>query len=116
ANLSGSLVQPSYLSMPVSVGYGPSGYLQIPLGSPAGRASYLQIPVNAGYGPPSYLQIELGRNAGGAVPSAPAPSASPTVPPYGAVPGAGTGVLGRLAYDIPKTASDDVPPVVPAAE
>lgn len=116
ANLSGSLVQPSYLSMPVSVGYGPSGYLQIPLGSPAGRASYLQIPVSSGFGPPSFLQIELGRNSSGTVPSAPAPSATPTVPPYGAVPGVGTSTLGRLTYDIPKTASDDVPTIVSTTE
>jgi hypothetical protein len=65
ANLSGSLMQPSYLSLPVNVGYGGSGYLQIPTGNASGRASYLQIPVNNGYGPPSYLQIELGRNAPG---------------------------------------------------
>lgn len=116
ANLSGSLVQPSYLSMPVSVGYGPSGYLQIPLGSPAGRASYLQIPVSSGFGPPSFLQIELGRNAGTATPTAPAPSATPTVPPYGTVPGTGTSTLGRLTYDIPRTASDDVPTVVSTVE
>lgn len=110
ANLAGSLLQPSYLSMPVGVGYGGSGYLQIPVGNPAGRTSYLQIPVNSGYGPPSYLQIELGRNPGSRDTPAPGPS------PLGSVPGVNIPPVDRVAYDIPKTATDDVPPVVPAVQ
>jgi hypothetical protein len=112
ANLGGSLLQPSYLSMPVSVGYGQSGFLQIPMGSPAGRATYLQIPVNTGYGPSSYLQIELGRNSSNSVPGTPTPSANPNVPPFGAIPGVNNTTAGQFTYDIPKTPADEVPPVV----
>jgi hypothetical protein len=116
ANLSGSLMQPSYLSMPVSVGYGQSGFLQIPMGNSSGRGTYLQIPVNTGYGPSSYLQIELGRNTGSGVPSAPTPSATPNVPPFGAVPGVNTATGGQFTYDTPKTPADEVPPVVAPLE
>ena len=115
-NLNGLISQPSYLSMPLSVGSGPSGYLQIPLGSPAGRASYIQIPVNSGYGPSSFLQIELGRNAGSTVPSAPAPSPTSNVPAFGAAPGVYTTTPDLFAFNISKTSSDDVPPVVPVAD
>lgn len=114
ANLSGSFLQPSYLSMPVSVGYGygQSGFLQIPIGSPAGRATYLQIPVNTGYGPSSYLQIELGRNSSNAVPASPTPSTTPNVPPFGAVPGTSSATAGQFTYDISRTPADEIPPVV----
>lgn len=121
ANLSGSLLQPSYLSMPVSMGYGPSGFLQIPMGNPAGRATYLQIPVNTGYGPSSYLQIELGRNAGNSMPGSPTPSsttpsATPTIPPFGAVPGTNAALTSQYTFDTPKTPSDEIPvAVTPAA-
>lgn len=111
ANLTGALVQPSYLSLPVGVGYGQSGYLQIPVGNSAGRASYLQVPVSTGYGPPSYLQIELGRNPGSA--GSDAPASGPVPKPLGAVPGAGFPTASLSASDIHQTAADDVPPVVP---
>lgn len=121
ANLSGSLLQPSYLSMPVSTGYGPSGFLQIPLGNPAGRATYLQIPVNTGYGPSSYLQIELGRNAGNNTPDAPTPSsttpnATPRIPPFGAVPGSNASLTSQYTFDTPKTPSDAIPTAVVPTE
>lgn len=115
-NLNGLISQPSYLSMPLNVGSGPSGYLQIPLGSAAGRASYIQIPVNSGYGPSSFLQIELGRNAGSTVPSAPAPSPTSNVPSFGATPGVYTATPDLFAFNISKTSSDDVPPVVQVAD
>jgi hypothetical protein len=115
-NLGGSVMQPSYLSMPVSVGFGPPGFLQIPLGNTAGRPSYLQVPVNAGYGPSSYLQIELGRSATNAVPNAPAPGATQTAPPFGAVPGVNAAAVDRLAYELLTASSQDVPTAVATPE
>jgi hypothetical protein len=114
-NLNGSLLQPSYLSMPVSMGYGPSGFLQIPMGNPAGRATYLQIPVNTGYGPSSYLQIELGRNAGSGTPAAPTPSATPNIPPFGALPGSNAALMSQYTFDTPKTPLDAIPTAVGSA-
>jgi hypothetical protein len=110
ANLTGSLVQPSYLSMPVGVGYGQSGYLQIPVGSPVGRASYLQIPVSTGYGPASYLQIELGRNPSNTVPNTPTPG--PTPQPLGSAPAVNNPTASRFTNAIHQTSSDELPPVV----
>ena len=113
ANLTGALLQPSYLSMPVGVGNGQSGYLQIPTGNPAGRTSYLQIPVNTGYGPPSYLQIELGRKPASTVQD-PGPTPGPN--PLGSTPRINIPTTNSFAYDIPKTASDDLPPIVPTVQ
>jgi hypothetical protein len=111
-NMGGSVMQPSYLSMPVSVGFGPPGFLQVPVGNTSGRASYLQVPVNSGFGPSSYLQIELGRSGTSAVPSGPAPGATQTAPPFGAVPGANTAMVDRMAYERSTASSHEIPTAV----
>ena len=114
ANLAGSLLQPSYLSMPVAVGNGSSGFLQIPVGTPDGRASYLQIPVNSGNGPSSYLQIELGRDRRETTPNPPIPA--PSLNPLGSLPAVIIPAVTRSLNDIHNTASDELPPVVPAVQ
>ena len=100
--------------MPVAVGNGSSGFLQIPVGTPDGRASYLQIPVNSGNGPASYLQIELGRNPRETLPDPPTPA--PNLNPLGALPGVNTPAVTRFLNDIHNTASDELPPIVPAVQ
>ena len=114
ANLAGSLLQPNYLSMPVAVGNGSSGFLQIPVGTPDGRASYLQIPVNSGNGPSSYLQIELGRNPRETPPDPPTPA--PNLNPLGSLPAVNLPAVTRFLNDIHNTASDELPPVAPAVQ
>ena len=115
-NLNGVISQPSYFSMPLTVGSGPASYVQIPLCGPAGRASYIQIPANAGYGQPSFLQIDLGGNTGGTLPSAPAPSSSSGIPSFGATHGDYTATANLFVINISKTSSDDFPTVVQVAE
>ena len=115
-NLNGVISQPSYFSMPLTVGSGPTSYLQIPLGGPAGRASYIQIPANAGNGQPSFLQFDLGGNAGGTVPSAPPPSPTSGIPSFGATHGDYKATANLFVINISKTSSDDFPTVVQVAE
>ena len=102
--------QSAYLNLPLSLGYGQTGSLQMPMGNASGKPSYLQIPLSNGFGPSINIQIELGRPGDVSPSSVPPNTTSNPVAPTQF--GTNNQPLDRFTSIIPKSAKDEYPTIV----
>lgn len=113
--LGGTLGQASYVSIPVGLGYGPPGYLQVPVGGVAGRATFMQVPISAGFGPTTYLQIQVGAGGANATPADATPTPANVAPSFGFTPNAETPEFNRVTMGAAASIDLEIPPVASPA-